>query len=173
MGAADRAVDLDSAHKEAAVLRLDVVIVGGRPEARPSAAGVVLGVGGEEGCVAGHATVDALLFVVVVLTAEGPLCTLHPRHVVLLGGELVLPLFFRLLYLPWRISHTAILARQLRRLLSTLRPAASAFSTLRACQALAFRRQLLPLRTCPATPEERRVELTARGDAPGRRLKGA
>src|SRR5215212_5045544 len=56
VGAADRAVDLGPAHEQAAVLlRLHVVLVERSPEARPSAARVVLGVGREERCVASHA----------------------------------------------------------------------------------------------------------------------
>src|SRR5919112_2116767 len=114
VGAAGRTVHLRTAHEEAAVLLcLDATIVERRPEARPARARVVLGVRRKEGRPAGHTAVDSLLFVVVVLTAERPLRALHPRDAVLLGGELVLPLFFRLLYLPWRISHAVILPRRL------------------------------------------------------------
>src|SRR4051794_20485340 len=117
VGAADRAVDLGPAHEQAAVLlRLDVVFVERSPEARPSAARVVFGIGRKRGRAASHATVGALFFVVVVLPAEGPLRALHPRDAILLRGELVLPLFFRLLYLSRRISHAVILARLLCRL---------------------------------------------------------
>ena len=112
VGAADGAVYLSAAHEETPILfRLDVCFVEWLPEARPARTGIVLGGRREEGRPAGHTTVDSLLFVVVVLTTEGPLCTLHPRYAVLLGGELILPLFFRLLYLPWRISHMESLPR--------------------------------------------------------------
>src|SRR5215210_672256 len=114
VGAADGAVYLRAAHEEAAILfSLDVPLVYRCPETRPARARVVLGVRREERRPAGHTPVDSLLLVVVVLTAEGPLCALHPRDAVLLGGELILPLFFRLLYLPWRISHAVILPRRL------------------------------------------------------------
>src|SRR5215211_346884 len=113
VGAADGAMYFRAAHEEAAVLLdLNVILVDGRPEARPARAGVVLGVGCEEGRPAGHTAVDSLLLVIVVLTTEGPLGALHPRDAVLLGGELVLPFFFRLLYLPWRIGHVVILPRR-------------------------------------------------------------
>src|SRR5215204_6456742 len=114
VGAADGAVYLRAAHEEATVLfGLDIGFVERLPETRPARAGIVLGVRREEGRPAGHTQVDPLLLVVVILTAEGPLCALHPRDAVLLGGELILPLFFRLLYLPWRISHAVILPRRL------------------------------------------------------------
>src|SRR5829696_3047969 len=128
MGTTHRAVDLDPAHEEATVfLRLYVTLIERRPEAGPAAARIVLGVGREERRVASHATINALFLIVVVLTAKRPLRTLHPRNTILLRGELVLPLFFRLLYLPWRISHKQILARCALRppLLSTLRLAPS------------------------------------------------
>src|SRR5215212_6868176 len=113
VGAADGAVYLSAAHEEAAILfRLDVCLVEWLPETRPARTGIVLGGRREEGRPAGHTAVDSLLFVGVVLTTEGPLCALHPRHAVLLRGELVLPLFFRLLYLPWRISHVESLPRR-------------------------------------------------------------
>src|SRR5215212_8948539 len=113
VGAADGAVYLSAAHEKAPILfRLDVCFVEWLPEARPARTGIVLGGRREEGRPAGHTAVDSLLFVVVVLTTEGPLCALHPRNAVLLGGELVLPLFIRLLYLPWRISHVESLPRQ-------------------------------------------------------------
>src|SRR5215204_4364353 len=122
VGAADGAVYLRAAHEEAAVLlRLDVVFVERLPEARPARAGIVFGVRREQGRPAGHAAVDSLLFVVVVLTAEGPLCALHSRDAVLLRGELVLPLFFRLLYLPRRIGHAWILPCRLCGMTSALR----------------------------------------------------
>src|SRR5215211_648714 len=112
VGSADGAVYLDAAHEEAAVLlRLYVCIVERPPEARPARAGIVLAVRSEQGRAARDTAVDPLLLVVVVLTAERPLRALHPRDAVLLGGELVLPLFFRLLYLPRRISHAWILPR--------------------------------------------------------------
>src|SRR5215213_6174151 len=122
VGAADGAVYLNAAHEEAPILfRLDVCFVEWLPEARPARTGIVLGGRREEGRPAGHTAVDSLLFVVVVLTTERPLCALHPRNAVLLGGELVLPLFFRLLYLPWRISHALILPCRLCGMTSALR----------------------------------------------------
>src|SRR5215218_3200524 len=122
VGAADGAVYLRAAHEEATVLfGLDIGFVERLPETRPARAGIVLGVRREEGRPAGHTQVDPLLLVVVILTAEGPLCALHPRDAVLLGGELVLPLYFCLLYLPWRISHVGILPCRLCGMTSALR----------------------------------------------------
>src|SRR3712207_1628438 len=104
VGAADGAVYLRAAHEEAPILfRLDVCFVEWLPEARPAHPEFVLGGRREEGRRARHAPIDPLLLVVVVLTAERPIGALHPREAVLLGGKLVLPLFFRFLYLSRRI----------------------------------------------------------------------
>src|SRR5215211_5952117 len=142
VGSADGAVYLGAAHEEAAVLlRLYVCFVERPPEAWPTRAGIVLAVRREQGRAARDTAVDPLLLVVVVLTAEGPLRAFHPRDAILLGGELVLPLFFRLLYLSRRISHGAILARCALRapLVSTALASPGAFSarfgpTALACQ---------------------------------------
>src|SRR5918998_4360226 len=107
MRPAHGAVHLSATHEEATVfLGLDV-IAPRRPEARPARAGVVLGLRAEEGLPATHATVDALSFVVPVLTRECSLCALHARHAVLLGRELVLPLLLGLLDLSRRICHVS------------------------------------------------------------------
>src|SRR5918998_3497017 len=106
------AVNLRAAHEEAAVfLDLDVPLVYRLPEARPARPGVVFRLGAEERRPASHAGVDAFALVVPILAREGPLGALHPGYAVLLGGEPILPLLFRSLYLPRRICHTPILAR--------------------------------------------------------------
>src|SRR5215218_454012 len=116
------AVHLRAAHEEAAVfLGLDVLLVRRRPEARPARPGVVLGLGAEERFPAACTQVDAVFFVIPVLTREGPLGTLHAGYAVLLGRELLLPVLVGLVDLLRRIGHesdsnTPVLTTQLPRL---------------------------------------------------------
>src|SRR3954471_3480569 len=93
--AASGAEHLGALHAEGRVgLLLDGLGVGRRRERGPAAAGVVLGVGGEELGPTTGALVRARLEAVVVLTSERALGPLLPQDAVLLGAQLGPPLLF-------------------------------------------------------------------------------
>src|SRR4051794_7057981 len=93
--AAGGAQHLGALHAEGRVgLLLDRLRVSRRGKRGPAAAGVVLGVGGEELGPTTGALVGARLEAVVVLTSERPLGALLPQDAVLLGAELGTPLLF-------------------------------------------------------------------------------
>ena len=102
------AVHLRTQHEEeAAVLfGLDVLLIYGSVEARPARAGVVLRLGAKERRAASDAAVDAFLLVIPVLAGKGPLGAMLPGDPVLLGGELLSPFLFGLLYF---LYHAGIL----------------------------------------------------------------
>src|SRR5262245_20170562 len=87
------AVYLYAAHEEAVVrFRPDVLADGWLPKARPSGAGVELGVGREEWRAATDAGVDTVHGLMHVCAAEWSLGRMLARHAVLLWGELLRPL---------------------------------------------------------------------------------
>src|SRR6478752_2346762 len=92
------AVHLDAVHAVAVVVeQLDVGPVRRLGKARPTRAGVELGLGGEElGATAGTA-IRAAALLVEVLPGERPLGSLVAQHVVLLRAELLAPLAIGLL----------------------------------------------------------------------------
>src|SRR5215207_1155310 len=108
MGYADGAVHLRAQHEEEAsvLFALHVLLIYRCVEARPTRAGIVLRLGAKERRAASDATVDAFLLEIPVLPRKGPLGAVLPSDPVLLGGELLSPFLFGLLYF---LCHNAIL----------------------------------------------------------------
>ena len=79
---------LGALHAVAVVLvYLDITLADDVPEAGPARTGMELGSGREEVVATGGAGVDALLFVIDVLTGKGPLCTRLAQDPVLFLSE--------------------------------------------------------------------------------------
>src|SRR3954468_11234975 len=94
MRAALFAHHLGSPHAECAVgFSLHVFLGDRRPEAGPSRARLELGVRAEQGVRAAHAEVRPLLVVLIILARERALGTFLAGYGVLLGSQLLLPLF--------------------------------------------------------------------------------
>src|SRR5215211_474503 len=105
VAAAAGADDLRALHEEASVgSQLHRVRLGRLPERGPAGAGVELCVGAEQLLAAGAAAVDAVLVVVPVGACERALGALLAEHVVLVGRELLAPLFLGLLELLHSVS---------------------------------------------------------------------
>src|SRR3990172_149440 len=86
--------DLDSPHSVAPVLYLfDLVPVEGVVKTGPSGTRIELGGVGKQFRAATGADVDTLRLVVQVLSREGRLGAFLPEHPVLIGAQLLLPLF--------------------------------------------------------------------------------
>src|SRR3712207_2244207 len=103
------AVYLRAQHKEKAAILfgLDVLVVYGRVKARPARARIVLRLGPKERCAASDTAINAFLLIIPILPRKGPLRAVLPGDPILLGGELLAPFFFGLLYF---LCHKSILA---------------------------------------------------------------
>src|ERR1039457_6450357 len=96
MRVATAAHHLDPAHAVAAVFfGLHRAFGKRRPEARPSRARFELGVRVEKRIAATNAPERALVVEVPELAREGALRSLLPRHMILLGSQLFLPVLVR------------------------------------------------------------------------------
>jgi hypothetical protein len=85
--------NFDATHAEGAVvMEVDGVFGEGLEETGPAGSGLELGVGFEEGSVAGGAVVEAVGVVIDEGAGEGAFGALLAEDVILLGGELLAPL---------------------------------------------------------------------------------
>src|SRR5689334_9691174 len=97
VGFTARTANLGPPHEVRVVLNLfESVVPGGLVEARPAAARVIFGVGGEEWLSAADAVEHACTLLAVIGMREGALGAVLARDVILLGRQLALPLGLRL-----------------------------------------------------------------------------
>src|SRR5579885_3627280 len=98
------AAHLGAAHEQGSVLVLAHRFpLRGRIEARPAGAGLVFRVGAEQRFAAADAAIHALPLLRVIRMAEGPLCAMLARHVVLLRRKLLPPLRLGFRHLIFRL----------------------------------------------------------------------